>query len=590
MPTFPELFAEQVRRTPDAPALTDGRATASYAQLDTAADAVAHLLLARGVGPEQLVGIALRSSRAVEAIIGVLKTGAGYLPIDLSYPAQRIEFTLRHARPPVVLTSAADAALLPDLGPDGPVRVLLDDPETVAELAMAPTRPVTDTDRHEPLLPRHPAYVIYTSGSTGEPKGVVIEHRQLTHYLTYARNHYPGLRGRALLHSSLAFDLTITALFAPLISGGLLHVTTLKDAPNGIRPAFVKVTPSHVPLLSTLPPAASPTGELMAGGELLLGEVVDAWRRRNPGARVVNEYGPTETTVGCSTLVIEPGDEVPPGPLPIGQPMPGTAFHVLDDRLRPTPVGEIGELYIAGDQLARGYLGRPSLTAARFVANPFGPPGSRMYRSGDLIRPTADGGYEFMGRIDTQTKINGYRIELGEVEAAFTRHPDVAHAAAVVRGTRADRRQLVAYVVWVDGAAVDAKQLLKHVAQTLPDYSVPVAVVALPALPLTPNGKLDVAALPAPQTGADGYHPPTDDVQRLLCDLFEEFVQVEPIGIDDDFFHRGGTSVGAAQLVNEARRRGLHVGLRDLMDNRTPRRLSDFCRRAAAGSPSDAPD
>ncbi|MEV0876951.1 non-ribosomal peptide synthetase [Micromonospora echinofusca] len=576
---FTDLFAEQVRRTPHATAVVWGEHRRTYAELDAEANRLAHRLVSLGAGPDRLVAIGIRSAHLVVAALATLKAGAAYLPLDLSYPPQRLEHMLTDARPMLLLTTGDDQHSVP--ASDAP-RVLLDDPDAYAG---QPDTDVTDADRLAPLRPADTAYVIYTSGSTGSPKGVVIEHRQLGTYLRHVVRSYPGVRGRALLHSSFAFDLTVTAFYAPLMTGGCVHVGALEEmgtpaaGPFGQeRPTFVKVTPSHIPLLTALPAEASPTGELMAGGELLLGETVDAWRRRHPGARVVNEYGPTETTVGCSTVVIEPDQPVPPGPLPIGQPMPDVRFHVLDDELRPVRPGEIGELHIAGAQLARGYLGRPGLTAERFLPDPFGPPGSRMYRSGDRVRPTADGEYEFCGRVDNQAKIRGYRIELGEIEAALLRSPQVRHAAAVIRTDAPEVKQLVAYVVAEADATLDPQQLRKDLAETLPDYMVPSAVVSLAALPLTVNRKLDTAALPAPEVAATpGGRAPADELQALLCELFATYTAVSSIGVDDDFFVRGGTSLGAAQLVNEARRRGLTLSLRDVLENRTVARLAEVC-------------
>jgi non-ribosomal peptide synthetase component F len=275
-----------------------------------------------------------------------------------------------------------------------------------------------------------------------------------------------------VLHSSFAFDLTVTAMYGSLITGGCVHVGTLAEmgtpaaGPLGAdRPTFVKVTPSHLALLTALPAQASPSGELMAGGELLLGETVAAWRRTHPGARVINEYGPTETTVGCSTVVIEPDEPVPPGPLRSGSRCPASSSTCSTTTGTRCGRGVVGELYIAGPQVARGYLNRPELTAAKFLDNPFGAPGSRMYRSGDRVRPTEDGEFQFMGRVDNQAKIRGYRVELGEIESVLTRHPDVAHAAVLVRtrrtGGHTARRLLVPAHVDIDETA-----LRKHLAES----------------------------------------------------------------------------------------------------------------------------
>jgi len=575
---LPGLFEAQVRRTPDAVALAWGEHTLTYAGLNTAANRLAHHLIGLGAGPERIIAVGAGGADAVVAVLAVLKAGASYLPLDLAYPAMRIEYMLGDAVPMLVLTTEADRHALPAVTP--PV-VMVDAPEA---FRTEPTHDPADADRVEPLRADHRAYVIYTSGSTGAPKGVEIEHRQLWTYLDHVVRTYPGVRGRAVLHSSFAFDLTVTALYGPLVTGGCVHVAALADlgtpaaGPLGAdRPTFLKVTPSHLPLLTTLPAPASPSGDLMAGGELLLGETVDAWRRTHPGARVINEYGPTETTVGCSTVVIEPTEQVPPGPLPIGQPMPGVEFHVLDEDGQPVRPGEIGELYIAGPQVARGYLNRPELTEAKFLDNPFGAPGSRMYRSGDRVRPTEDGEFQFMGRVDNQAKIRGYRVELGEIESVLTRHPDVAHAAVVVHTAAPEAKQLVGYLVPAN-ADVDETAVRKHLAESLPDYMVPDVLVPLAELPLTVNGKVDTAALlalPVTAPAQDGGAGPEDELQALLCELFARFTGAESIGVDDDFFTRGGNSVAAAQLVGEARGHGLALSLRDVLENRTVARLAE---------------
>jgi amino acid adenylation domain-containing protein len=276
--------------------------------------------------------------------------------------------------------------------------------------------------------PEHAAFVIFTSGSTGRPKAVVVEHRSLVAYLAWATHEYESLRERVLVHSPVSFDLTATGMFGPLISGGrveLVRWTSSGPDPDArvTRPDFVKATPSHLHLLGVVPDEYSPSGQLVLGGESLLGDVLDAWRARHPGVTVLNEYGPTETTVGCSLFRIEPGDTVPPGVITIGTPAWNTRMYVLDALLRPAPVGTAGELYVAGDLVTRGYHGRPGLTAGRFVADPYGPPGTRMYRTGDLARWTAAGRLEFVSRVDDQVKIRGFRIEPGEVEPASTGPP-----------------------------------------------------------------------------------------------------------------------------------------------------------------------
>ncbi|MET9701339.1 amino acid adenylation domain-containing protein, partial [Streptomyces sp. NPDC006529] len=386
--TLPELFAAQVARTPDATAVVCESGTLSYAGLDAAANRLARHLVARGAAPERLVALAVpRSVETLVAVLAVLKSGAAYLPIDLTHPADRIAYTLADAQPLCVLTTADAAARLP--GTDHP-RLLLDAPDTVAALAALAAHDLTDDDRSAPLSLRNPAYVIYTSGSTGRPKGVVVEHHSLDAYLAWAREAYDSVAGRALVHSPVSFDLTVTGLFAPLTSGGTVQLIELDDespvAGEFERPSFVKATPSHLALLTALPERFSPSEQLVLGGESLMGEVLDEWRRRHPGATVINEYGPTETTVGCTEFRIEPGDTAPSGVITIGRPIWNTRMYVLDEALRDLPVGVGGELFIAGDLVTRGYLGRPGLTAERFLPDPFGEPGGRMYRTGDLGR------------------------------------------------------------------------------------------------------------------------------------------------------------------------------------------------------------
>ncbi|GLZ29182.1 hypothetical protein Lesp02_13720 [Lentzea sp. NBRC 105346] len=509
--TLPALFEAQVERTPDAIALIVGDTQLSYQDLNRRANRLAHHLIGRGVGPDQLVALRLpRSADLVVACLAVLKAGAAYLPIEADHPADRIAFTLADAQPVLVLDSVAGAG-----GPD--------------------TNPAVEFSSHTA------AYVIYTSGSTGRPKGVVVSHHNVVNYLAWCLEAYPGVRDSALVHSPVSFDLTVTGLYAPLISGGTVHLGELAEGAY----SFIKATPSHLPLLTALPERCSPTGQLVLGGEPLPGDQLDAWRRLHPAVAVVNEYGPTETTVGCSEFRIEPGAEIPRSVLPLGLPIWNTDMFVLGDRLTPRPAGVTGELYIAGHQLARGYLNRPGLTAERFVANPFGGPGERMYRTGDLARWTVSGELEFAGRVDHQVKIRGYRVELGEIEATLAAHPAVAQAVVIVRDDR-----LIAYVVL--GEALDPLLLKDFVTDRLPEYMVPSAFVELDELPLTRNAKLDKDALPAPGVTVSG-RAPRSPREQILAQLFAEALGLDEVGIDDDFFALGGHSLIATKLVSRIR-------------------------------------
>jgi amino acid adenylation domain-containing protein len=505
----------------------------------------------------------------------VLKTGAGYVPIAVDDPAERVHHVLRDSGAALIITNSASRRFA-----DAGYLIRLGAPAVEAALGACPSAPLDDGERTGPG-PEDVAYVIYTSGTTGLPKGTVVEHRALSSYLNYARSHYRSLAGRALLHSSISFDMAVTSLFGPLVSGGTVVIVDLRaiasggQVPGGFeRPSFLKITPSHLPLLRLLPPICAPAEELVIGGEQLLGAVLSEWRRDNPSVTVVNEYGPTEATVGCCTYFIWPGDVTQPGPVPIGTPTDDTNLYVLDEECRPVPDGQTGELYIAGGQLALGYLRQPSLTAERFVRNPFKGGGPRLYRTGDIARMRPDGNLEFLGRIDDQVKINGYRIELGEVEAVISRSEQVAHCAVAARPADSGHTQLVAYVKAVAGTPLDVNHLRHQVAEVLPAHMIPAAFVPVTDLPLTASGKLDRAALPEPGRSDHGdFTAPRTPGETLLCQLFADIIGVDRVGIDSDFIECGGSSIGAARLVTRARRVGLEIGLMDVLRKRTVRQI-----------------
>ncbi|WP_245877376.1 non-ribosomal peptide synthetase, partial [Streptomyces glaucescens] len=527
--SLPVLFGEQAARTPEAVAVVAGERSLTYAELDAWSNRVARWLIARGVRAESFVGVKLpRSVELVVALLGVVKAGGAYVPVDVDYPAERVDQILGDARP----------------------LITIDDPGMLEEASGCSDGPVADEDRVVRLELSHPAYVIFTSGSTGRPKGVVVEHRSVGAYLERAREVYGDAAGTALLHSSVAFDLTVTALYSPLVSGGRVVLAELDEqAGQAGRPSFMKVTPSHLGLLQALPEGVSPSGTLITGGEALVGEVLEAWRAEHPQVTVINAYGPTEATVNCTDFRIEPGQRVGSGAVPIGRPFWNTRAYVLDERLRPVPPGVAGELYIGGVVLARGYFERADLTAERFTADPFGPAGARMYRTGDMARWNSDGQLVYAGRVDDQVKLRGFRIELGEIQAVIAGHPEVARAAVVVREDQPGDQRLVAYVVGsVDGVR-------EYVASRLPEYMVPSAFVALGVLPLTVNGKLDRRALPAPDYSMDtpaGRGPRTDR-EEILCGLFAEILGLDTVSIDDDFFRLGGHSLLATKLVSRIR-------------------------------------
>ncbi|MCQ4202712.1 amino acid adenylation domain-containing protein [Streptomyces coelicoflavus] len=578
-----DLFEDQVARTPGATALLFEGVELSYAQLNARANRLARYLIGQGVGPEATVALVLpRSADIVVAMLAVLKAGAAYLPVDPRYPAERIAHMLADARPAVVLTTAAERDRVPRAAS------VLED--VAAAVARESGSDVSDDHRPRPLLPGHPAYVIYTSGSTGQPKGVTVTHAAVTGHLRWMAEEYP-LDGtdRVLVRTAFSFDAAVWETWLPLLSGAAAHVVSDEVATDAHQLAdhisdhgitVVQVVPSLLSELCAAAVAAGGTSVLrrvFVGGEPLpaaLAELAqETWH-----VPCVNLYGPTESTVQVTHHEARIGTLGADGRgdayLPVGRPVRNVRAYVLDDRLRPVPVGVPGELYLAGDQLARGYAGRPGLTAERFVADPYGPPGARMYRTGDLMRWRRAGELEFLGRVDEQVKLRGFRVELGEVEAVLTAQWQIARAAAVVREDRPGDRRLVAYVVPADGTALDLAELRGRLASALPDFMVPAALVALDAFPLTPNGKLDRRALPAAEVRAGTGRAPRNPQEEALCGLFAEVLGVTGVGIDDSFFDLGGHSLLAIRLLNRIRTVfGVRVSLRALFEAPTVARL-----------------
>ncbi|MFC8924814.1 amino acid adenylation domain-containing protein [Streptomyces albidoflavus] len=586
--TVLDLLGAQTARTPDVPALSGEGTTLTYRELAGRSDRLARVLAGHGAGPEELVAVAARpSTDLVVALIGVLKTGAAYLPLAPDHPAERTAYILEDAAPKLVLADAAGLGALPA----GTRTLRVEDAGAGGGTAGEPAETTPGT----PPGDRHPAYVLYTSGSTGRPKGVVVEHRSLADYVRWAAGAYPGAAGGSVLHSPLTFDLTVTSLYPPLISGGQVRVADLEDAAQvtggGRETLVLKATPAHLPLLSALGGQLPGAGQLVLGGEQLLGEAVRRWRQERPDATVVNEYGPTEATVGCMEYRLPPGAEIPAGPVPIGRARAGIRLRVLDTSLRPVPEGVAGELYVAGTGLARGYVRRPALTAERFTADPYGPPGTRMYRTGDLVRLRPDGDLEFVGRTDHQVKIRGHRIELGEVEAALAAHPSVAEAAALAlpapparqgpadTGDGEPRLRLVGYAVPAAGHRLDGAGIRAALGAQLPAYMVPSAVVVVDALPLTGNGKLDRAALPQPpaQESGEEYTAPRTPTEEAVADLWAALLGVERVGAHDDFFERGGDSLLSLQAVLRMKVAfGLDLSPRDVLSRPTVAALAQL--------------
>ncbi|MEV4461708.1 amino acid adenylation domain-containing protein, partial [Microbispora sp. NPDC049633] len=589
--TLPELFQAQVARTPDATAVVFGERMLTYAELNARANRLARLLVEHGAGPERTVALALpRSEHLIVALLAVLKTGAAYLPVDPDYPAERIRLMVEDACP----VSAIVTTETPVLPPQGMSRLILDEEKTTARLAGLSDHDLTDGDRVSPLRPEHPVYVIYTSGSTGVPKGLVMPADALVNLLAWHRRTLPGDRGSTVAQfTTISFDVAAQEILSALLSGKTLAVPDAETRLNTAQ--FVSWLDRHrvnelfapAPVLEALADAAQDQGMSLpdlvdvaqAGEALVIEGRLREFLARRPGRRVHNHYGPAEThVVTAATLTIGSGDEEESAHPPIGRPVDNCRTYVLDDSLRPVPVGVPGELYVAGRSLARGYLGRRGLTASRFVASPFDPAGSRMYRTGDVVRWRADGQLDFLGRADHQVKIRGFRIEPGEVEAAVAAHPGVAQAATVVREDRPGDKRLVAYItpVHAGGGGDLVEEVREHLRAVLPDYMVPSAVVVLEQLPLTVNGKLDRAALPEPHLATTAvYRAPSTAREEILCGLFAEVLGVERVGMDDDFFDLGGHSLLATRLTSRIRAvLDAEVPVRVIFETPTPGGLS----------------
>ena len=569
--SIPVLWSAWVAQTPDAVGLVCGDCSWTYREVEEAANRLAHLLAVNGAGPGQCVALLLsRSAEAVVAILAVLKTGAAYLPVDPAHPRERIGFMLADAAPVAVITTTG---LRPRLDGFDVVVIEVNDPAVDSQPCTALAPPAPDDI----------AYLIYTSGTTGVPKGVAITHRNVTQLLASLDTRLPPGQVWTQWHS-LAFDVSVWEMWGALLRGGRLVVVpeSVAGSPDDLQSLLVT---EHVSMLVQTPSAVgmlSPQGlgsvTLVVGSEACPAEVVDRWA---PGRVMVNAYGPTETTVLVAmSAPLIPGCGAPP----IGSPVAGAAFFVLDGWLRRVPAGVVGELYVAGRGVGVGYVGRAGLTGSRFVACPFGGPGARMYRTGDLVRWSADGQLQYLGRADEQVKIRGYRIELGEIRAALAGCEGVGQAVVIAREDRPGDKRLVGYVT----GAADPVEIRTALAERLPEYMVPAAVVALDTLPLTVNGKLDTRALPAPEYTAGEYRAPGTPTEEILASIYARVLGLDRVGVDESFFDLGGDSILSMQVVARARAAGVVCRPRDVFVEQTVARLAGMAGVVAGvGGPVD---
>ena len=585
------LLEHQAELSADKIALEQDDVRYSYGEFNKEINRLAHLLIEKGLGAEQRVGLCFeRSPEMIIALFAILKSGAAYVPIDPAYPAERIAYMTDDAGLALILYHQPTAAVLEGLSPDVPR-------QAVTLSAREPSggkihNPQTD------MAAEQLAYMIYTSGSTGRPKGTLITHGGLMHYLNWTAQGYPLKEGRgSLVHATLAFDATVTAVYTPLLNG---QTITLADNGNDLEALagaltrykdfnIVKITPAHLELLAhQIPPAQAAilSRAFVIGGENLSADQISFWQEHASDTHLFNEYGPTETVVGC--VVFDARGWQGQGSVPIGRSIPGTPVYVLDSSLQPAPHGVPGELYIGGAGVARGYHRRPDLTAERFLPDPFGPPGSRMYKTGDIVRYLNNGLLIFLGRADDQVKVRGYRIELGEIESLLHEQPQVREAVVVVREDVPGDKRIVAYWVPADKTA-QTEALRQALALALPEYMQPSAYVSLENIPLTPNGKVDRKALPAPELDRSAlsreYIAPETESERKLAEIWEALLQVDQVGKLDNFFELGGHSLLATQLMARIREHfSLEAPLRLLFETPTLEGLAGRLDTMEAGA------
>jgi amino acid adenylation domain-containing protein/non-ribosomal peptide synthase protein (TIGR01720 family) len=579
-------FARQARATPDAEALRHDGRRLTYRELDDRANRLANHLIGLGARQGTAVGICLlRGFDLVVALLGVLKAGAHYVPLEPGHPRNRSDYLLRDADVRILVTSGQITEHLPEFA--GAVVLLDADGDPLAAVSPA--------DPDVPVAGDELAYVIYTSGSTGKPKGVMIEHAALSNFVSWCLEGYAGDRpGGTAVFSSVAFDAVVPNIYPPLVSGRPVHLLpepldadALGDLLYAGAPySFLKLTPSHFGVLAHQLGRDRARGLahlLVVGAEAFPGSTLNEWRALDPDVTILNEYGPTEATVANSTYVT--GVETDADLLPIGVPIPNTTMYILDADLRLCPPGVIGEIYIGGECVARGYNRLPGRTAESFLPDPFGAPGARLYRTGDLGRLLPDGNFDFRGRIDDQVKIRGYRIELAEIEGALLSHGRVEGAYVRVMPFASGPR-IVAYIGGTD--LPDTAELRAFLADLLPSYMHPAHVVALPEIPLTPHGKIDRNALPAPvvESGRDSANEPMTATEELVADVWVKVLGRHHVGLDDNFFELGGDSILSIRIVGLLVAQGVRTDLKSLFRGPTVRQLAQAADGAAGlGAP-----
>ncbi|MCG7410809.1 non-ribosomal peptide synthase/polyketide synthase [Paenibacillus sp. ACRRX] len=571
------LFEQQVLQQPQAiAAIFEDMEGLAYNELNEQANRLAHFLIKKGVGPESLVGICMeRSLDMIVCLLGILKAGGAYVPLDPTYPEQRLRYIVDDATISIVITQEKLCEVLPKCADLICIDNIRD--QLLKESAHNPPIQVSADNL---------AYVIYTSGTTGNPKGAMVTHRGLVNYVWWANKIYLGEKKLHFpLYTSLAFDLTVTSIYVPLISGNQIIIyeegdplLKLYDIIEDQRIGIIKLTPAHMKALEGVPRSSSVTKlqKLIVGGEKLTTESAHKiYDQFNQTVKIYNEYGPTETTVGCMTYIFDNQATLMES-VPIGVPADNVIIYVLDDSLKPVTYGVYGEMYIAGDGLARGYLNRPELTEEKFITNPF-VDGQKMYKTGDIARRLQDGNLEYVDRIDNQVKIRGYRIELGEIEAVLSQHPTVKQVVVLAREDEPGNKRLVAYIV-ANNAGEHYEEWIRFAKSKLPSYMLPTNFITLESFPLTLNGKINTKALPVPhmQLAQNCYVAPRNSLEELVASIWGEILGEEKVSIYDSFFDLGGHSLLATQVVSRIREAfEIDLPLRELFEHTTVEALTE---------------